>query len=700
MKSFLSDPTYELDEKNTKILNQVDSTMKNKYFEMILRATHPKINIKKDIVTTIFCNEKDYENISKVSNILRLKKHSDFNVIIDSNVHSNQFNFDSIKIPKNTKEVAAEILCCEYLRLFPCSTTFQIIENKNENDEKKFKKLIMIENIEFENKKKILKLVFEYLEKLAIEMNSHYNFNFNFKRDLQDFFEIIVENAVECVAHEPGDKVKFSQEEHEFSKIITCSNMVILENLASEEDENLQPTKCENKNLGEAKILKKDTYFATVSSGLCIENGIETLSNKKNITNGIEYGIALPGHKISNTAKMLKDNTTVDVDYTFKASAYPGYSELEQSYKIHYDANNLRKVNQNDSDLTKDYFEEKKAISDVSIFEFKNSCTIKESFKTLSNDYEDKKKQEIITDIALPYLSFKETCLVEVFYNIITADNFKTKKIGKLQITGYGHRCFVIEKEFVYEILYIAEKIDIKVSDNNVFVKNKNNNRNKYNNSNRNNININENFNNTNNNKNKTKNTNSRNTNSNNKASSNNNNNFISSFFKYNNKSGITDNNINIINNNTNNISNGNFKRNFIFGDSTTRFSSYNNKNNNNNNNNKKNSFISSIFNGYDYISDSTDNNNNNNSIKMSSSNNNELISGDSGAPMFSNDNNNVQPILHSFFKGKFEFTDKNENEKTKTYYELSPANLVLKQIEHLLGKKCFFCSFENNMIR
>jgi hypothetical protein len=41
-------------------------------------------------------------------------------------------------------------------------------------------------------------------------------------------------------------------------------------------------------------------------------------------------------------------------------------------------------------------------------------------------------------------------------------------------------------------------------------------------------------------------------------------------------------------------------------------------------------------------------------------------------------------------------YTDETKTSNKKTYYILSPATLVLKQIEHLLGKKCFFCRLEN----
>jgi hypothetical protein len=97
-----------------------------------------------------------------------------------------------------------------------------------------------------------------------------------------------------------------------------------------------------------------------------------------------------------------------------------------------------------------------------------------------------------------------------------------------------------------------------------------------------------------------------------------------------------------------------------------------------------------------------------------------DLKEGDSGAAMI--DYRGKEPILHSFYKGKFTFTDpkpsnfmvrffnslfkgrsetndETSNKKTsnkKTYYVLSPANLVLKQIERLLRNKCFFCSLEN----
>jgi hypothetical protein len=63
-----------------------------------------------------------------------------------------------------------------------------------------------------------------------------------------------------------------------------------------------------------------------------------------------------------------------------------------------------------------------------------------------------------------------------------------------------------------------------------------------------------------------------------------------------------------------------------------------------------------------------------------------ELVRGDSGAPLYINNK------FHSFVNGSYFKDDK------LMFYILAPANLVLKQIENFIGKKCFFCDISINL--
>jgi hypothetical protein len=218
--------------------------------------------------------------------------------------------------------------------------------------------------IKFENKNNIENIIWNIFNIINDPFKKKISLNFGFKNSF--FNKIFTKNLS---LYEPGDKLFFSQEKHTFEKVITNSEFFFIEKLTSKCDDEKKSIKCKNEESGGKKIFKEGYYFATVSIGLCIQN---------ENSNDFKYAIVLPGHKVSNTAKIIDFNEKVDADYSLLCSAYPGYFTKEQSYKIFYDPS-----------LIENDFKEVNAISDVSIFEIKNHCDIKQKFKTLSNVYVD-----------------------------------------------------------------------------------------------------------------------------------------------------------------------------------------------------------------------------------------------------------------------------------------------------------------------
>jgi hypothetical protein len=178
---------------------------------------------------------------------------------------------------------------------------------------------------------------------------------------------------------------------------------------------------------------------------------------------------------VDNETKKIKNNCVVKEKYKTLSNDYvhnetkkiKNNCVVKEKYKTlsnNYVDNETKKI-KNNCVVTEKYKTLSNDHVDNETKKIKNHFDIKEKYKTLSNDYEDSETKVKITNIALPYLFFEAACLGEVQYNI-TANDFKTKKNGKLNVIGYGHRCFIIDKKPYYEVLYVAEKKKINNNNN------------------------------------------------------------------------------------------------------------------------------------------------------------------------------------------------------------------------------------------
>jgi hypothetical protein len=213
---FLSNPIFKLNEKNMEILKKIDIEFRMDYFHVALGRTHPllmKVSSVNHI--SIVCNKTDFEIILKIANFFVLIKNVDFNLKI-GNIRSNQFYFASNDENKKIlKEEAIELLFADYLRVYPCSTILQVLVP----DKNYLKSVIIVENFEKNEEKNIEKSICKILNKKFNILKKKFNLNFNFI-NLKEYFEIIIENKVDCGLYQTGDKIFFSLENNNKSSFV------------------------------------------------------------------------------------------------------------------------------------------------------------------------------------------------------------------------------------------------------------------------------------------------------------------------------------------------------------------------------------------------------------------------------------------------------------------------------------------------
>jgi hypothetical protein len=332
MKNFLSIPTFKLNEKNIEILNKIDIKLKKKYFQIILNVTHP-MTIQNTINNTaieIFYNESDDDNIFKILNFLNLKTTNDFSFTIDNNVQPNQFFMRSTKennYKKNiSKEEAIEILFSEYLRLYPASTVF-VLFDKTKNH---LKRIIVIENVDKNEKINVENAVWIYLNKTFDILNQNFNLDFYCKINIKDYFEIIIDDIVECVKYEKSEKFyNFQQKNRNFQEGVFLHNTRTIEY-------GMQQPKNNKIRLDRDFDGTAGVGYGTVSCYLRVKNS--------NNASEDEFYLVSTGHKIDSSIRTIKKyvkNTMCeyDDDYVYKKHIDPKYAVKIDTYKSPYNPN-------------------------------------------------------------------------------------------------------------------------------------------------------------------------------------------------------------------------------------------------------------------------------------------------------------------------------------------------------------------------